>query len=481
MLRSSLKKYTDVQEKACHPKETIENVLEKLKKIDIPILKEIFRIDNLDRIGVPVYVCKVYEEVGNLLGMSESFGKGITSEQAEASALMELIERYSNFTFLLKENFFVESYNNLSKETIPIEFFLAPLPDIFKENGFFEELKNIKLRWNKAYDLVRSEIVSFPLYWFYRIYGTTGWAAGNTLEEATLQALCEIIERHCISVVMEEKLEVPTIEIDSIEIPLLKDLIDKVLSSGIEIVIKDFSLGFEIPTIAVITHDPLAPTSTLKIYGAAGTHPNPKFALIRALTELIQHRAQILYREKVLKKVGGPTYCFLNFKSLEDADFLLKGEKISFDKLPSFSHPDFKVEIEYVVQELYKKGLKPYLIETTNQLLEIPSVIVVIPGARLNRPSTKLHPYLLISRQLMDIKFYKEALFYIEKTFREAPDYKNLPQILSQAAICAKLAGDYKKSMEYYENLLGIYPQLMQSSKFVNEFMEVLELVSTTS
>ncbi len=477
MLRSSIKRYTYSQEKACHPKETIEKVLQKLKTIKVPILKEVFRIDELDRIGVPVYVCKIYEEVENLLGMGESFGKGITPLQAEASALMELIERYNNFSFLSKENYLLEPYESLKEKAVPIELLLAPLHSIFREDSFAEELKNIKLRWNEAYDLVESKTVYFPLYWFYRIYGTTGWAAGNTLEEATLQALCEIIERHCISVVMEERLEVPTIDIESIEDPVLIELIDKITSSGIEIFIKDFSLDFKIPTVAVITHDPLAPTPTLKVYGSAGTHPNPKYALIRALTELIQHRAQVLYRERVLKKPGGPTYCFLKFEKLDDAEFLLKGHKISFERLPFFSDMDFKVEIEYVIEELYKKGLKTFLVETTDEVLQIPSVIVVVPGARLNRPSTKLHPYLLISRQLMDNKLYKEALFYIEMAFKEAPSYKKLPQILSQAGMCAKLAGEYEKSLEYYENLLEISPQLIQSQRFVNELREITELI----
>ena len=202
---------------------------------------------------------------------------------------------------------------------------------------------------------------------------------------------------------MEERLEVPTINIESIENPLIKELIEKFLSSGIEIFIKDFSLNLDIPTLAVISYDPLAPTETLKVYGAAGTHLNPDLALIRALIELVQHRAQVLYREFVQKKRGGPTFCFLKFKDLKDAEFLLKGEKKFFNKLSYFSHPDFKIEIEYVLDKLFKKGLKAYLIETTHPLLKIPSVIITIPGARLNRPSTKLHPYLLIARQLMDI------------------------------------------------------------------------------
>ncbi len=481
MLRSSIKKYTDAQEKACHPKETIEKVLQKLKAIKVPILKEVFRIDELDRIGIPVYACKIYEGVKDFLRMSESFGKGITPLQAEASALMELIERYNNFSYLSRKKYFIESYVNLKEKIIPIDILLRPLHSVFREDSFEESFKNVKLRWIKAYDLVESKIIYFPLYWFYRIYGTTGWAAGNTLEEATLQAICEIIERHCISVIMEEKLEVSTIDIHSIEDQMLIELINQITSSGIEIFIKDFSLDLKIPTVAVVAHDPLAPTPTLKVYGAAGTHPNPKYALIRALTELIQHRAQVLYQEKVLKKPGGHTYCFLKFKELEDAKFLLKGNKISFERLPYFSNIDFKVEIEYIIEELYKKGLKTFLVETTNKVLEIPSVIVVVPGARLNRPSTKLHPYLLISRQLMDIELYKEAFFYIEMAFKEAPSYKRLPQILSQAGMCAKLAGDYKKSLEYYKNLLEVSPQLIHSPKFINEFMEVMKLISEKS
>jgi ribosomal protein S12 methylthiotransferase accessory factor len=475
MLKSCLKKYTYAQEKACSPIETIEKVFKKLNQTEKPILKEVLRIDNLDRIGIPVYLCRVEEEISKSLGVGDSFGKGITPEQAEASALMELVERYSNFSFLLNANPFIDSYINLKGNTIPLESLLFPLHSVFRENSFLEKLKNIKLRWVEAYDLIESKKVIFPLYWFYRIYGTTGWAAGNTLEEATLQALCEIIERHCISIVMEERLEVPTIEIDSIENPLIKDSLKKILSSGIEIFIKDFSLDLGVSTVAIIAYDSLAPTPTLKVYGAAGTHPNPNIALIRAITELVQHRAQVLYREFILNKPGGPTFCFLKFKDLDDAKFLLKGGKISFEHLPYFSHPDFKVEIEYILNKISKKGLKAYLVETTHPMLGISSVIVHIPGARLNRPSTKLHPYLLIARQLMDIEFYKEALFYIEKAFEEAPSYKKLPQILSQAATCAKLAGEYKKSMEYYENLLEIYPQLIGSSKFVNEFINIVE------
>ncbi|HDD35626.1 MAG TPA: hypothetical protein ENF30_02370, partial [Candidatus Desulfofervidus auxilii] len=229
-----------------------------------------------------------------------------------------------------------------------------------------------------------------------------------------------------------------------------------------------------ISTLAAIAHDPLAPTSTLKVYAAAGTHLNPELALVRALIELAQHRAQIIYRELVQGLSGGPTYCFKRFKTIEDVSFLLNGHKVLFDNLNSFSHPDFKVEIEHLLNTISKKGFEVFIVETTHPVLKLPAVIITIPSARLNRPSTKLHPYLLIARQLMDIRKYKDALRYMEETFEKEPSYQRLPQILCQAAVCAKMAGDYQKAVLYYEKAAEVSPHLFRSEKFVADFTEAL-------
>ncbi|HDD45368.1 MAG TPA: tetratricopeptide repeat protein [Candidatus Desulfofervidus auxilii] len=471
MLNSSFKKYTYGQDKACSPTETIKKALNRLYQDKKPILKEILRIDTLDKIGIPVYTCKLNLEVIKALGFEETFGKGITPEQAQASALMELVERYSGFSFL-KKNFLIDSFIKIKEKAIPIENLLLPLPFLFRQNIFVEKLRNVSLCWIEAYNLIKNKKFLFPLPWFYRIYGTTGWAAGNSLEEAILQAICEIVERHCVSIVMEERLEVPTIKIDSINSSLIQELLKKISDAGIELFIKDFSLGLGIPTIAVIAHDPSPPTPTLKVYAAAGTHLNSNFALIRALIEFTQHRAQIIYRELIQKRPGGPTYCFLRFKDLKDANFLIKGDKIPFSNLPSFSHPDFKVEIEYILNLISQRGFEVFVIETTHPSIQLPSVIVTIPGVRLNRPSTKLHPYLLLARQFMDLKDYKKALSYIEETFEDEPSYRKLPQILCQAAVCAKKANNYQKALKYYEEAVEIAPYLLQSEKFVFDFAE---------
>jgi len=122
MLNSSFKKYTYGQDKACSPTETIKKALNRLYQDKKPILKEILRIDTLDKIGIPVYTCKLNLEVIKALGFEETFGKGITPEQAQASALMELVERYSGFSFL-KKNFLIDSFIKIKEKLYQLRIY----------------------------------------------------------------------------------------------------------------------------------------------------------------------------------------------------------------------------------------------------------------------------------------------------------------------------------------------------------------------
>ncbi len=411
--------------------------------------------------------------------MESTFGKGVTPEQAKASALMELVERFSCFSFLRRfDQCLILTYTEVKDQALPLDYLLSPFVSVYRDSETLSALEEVPLVWTKAFELIEAEETLFPLPWFYHIYGTTGWAAGNTAEEAILQALCEIIERHCISRVIEEGLCVPTIDPETIESELIKELLERFAKAGLEIIIKDFSLDLGVSTIAVIAYDPDPIILKLKFYATAGTHPNPELALIRALTELAQHRAQMIYRETVLKQPAGPTFCFPLFRSRDEVNFLYQGERVSFERLPSFSAPDFKTEIEHVISLLREQNFRVYVVETTHKDLDIPAVIVTIPGARLNRPSTKIHPYLLVARQLMNIGRYQEGTAFLEKAFTVQPSLKNSPQILCQAAVCYKKAKDYEKAAEYFQLAQKRAPYLLQSPKFMAEFKEVIKKAS---
>ncbi len=474
MLNSSFKQYTYGQEKACIPEKTVSLAISRWQNLGLSSPR-IISLKEYDRIGLPVYTCSLTRRASSQIEIDSVFGKGITQEQAKASALMELVERVSCLSFLRElENFLISPYTTVKRNSIPLDYLLYPFAPVYREAELLFSLEKVPLIWKEVFDLTKGRSIFIPLHWFYYIYGTTGWAAGNTREEAILQALCEVIERHCISRVIEEKLIVPSIDPKSIKDKLIQELLERFTKAGVELIIKDFSLNLGIPTIAVIAHDPTPIIPKLRFYAAAGTHLNPHFAIIRALTELAQHRAQLVYNEVVLKRPGGPTFCFPQFKSRDEVDFLCQGETITFDMLSSFSSPDFKIEIGYLISILEKQRFQVYMVETTHKDLGIPAIIITIPGARLNRPSTKIHPYLLVARQLMNIAQYQTATEFLEKAFDKQPSLKNSPQVLCQAAACYKKAKNYERAAKYFYLAKERAPYLLQSRKFIAEFDEVL-------
>jgi ribosomal protein S12 methylthiotransferase accessory factor len=476
MIHSCLKNYTFGQDKAFIPKETVRNVLNRLKLKEFFTLNRILRIDELDKIGIPTFIC----EINSNLGISDTCGKGASIEQAKASALMEAIERYSCERFIRKERpFIISSYDNLKEDALSPISLLLPLPSVYQKRDIINELKKLPLPWVRSFSLTDNKYILFPLNWFYFIYGTTGFASGNTLEEAIIQAIGEVIERHNISRVVQEKLYTPSIDISSVNYHIAKSLINKFFEAGIELYIKDFSLGLNIPTIGVLAYDSDPPTNSIKIYNAAGTHLNRDFALIRALTELAQHRAQIIFNENNHKKQYTSTYCFPYFKSLEEACYLVEDKKINpFNKIPTYKHIDFKTEIEKAVDFIKQDDLEVIVTDTTDPELKIPTAAITIPGIRLNRISTKLNPYFYMAKICMDLANYRDAVKYFEKSMDVDPQYKNFPQISCDLAICYKELKMYERSKEYFERTLSLSPKLVYSKKFMNDFMQVIELLN---
>ena len=475
MIHSCLKHYTFGQDKAFIPKETVKTALNRLKQKELFTLSTILRIDELDKIGIPAFIC----EIESNLGLGDSCGKGVSIEQAKASALMEAIERYSCEWFIKqREPFIISSYDNLKENTLSPLSLLLPLPSIYQTDEILNDLKKVPLPWVESFSLTHNKHIFFPLNWFYLIYGTTGFASGNTIQEATLQAIGEVIERHNISRVIQGKLSTPSLDISSVNYHIAKSLIKKFFDVGIELYIKDFSLGLSIPTISVLAYDSNPPSNTVRIYNAAGAHLNRDFALIRALIELAQHRAQIIFNENNHKKPGRPTYCFPYFKTLEEASYLIENkETITFNKMPTYKHADFKLEIEKAVDLIKQDNLEVIVTNTTYPEFQIPAVAVTIPGTRLNRPSTMLNPYFYMAKICMDLGNYRDAIEYFEKSIGIDPQYKNIPQISCDLAICYKRLKMYQQSKEYFEKTLNLSPKLVFSKKFISDFMEVIQFL----
>ena len=98
-LTDALKGYTYDQDKLLTPEETVRRVRDRLAHLDLKLLQETMRIDS-GRLDIPVYLSLLGVDARRVVPTHKQMGKGATPVQAEASALMELVERFSFFTYI---------------------------------------------------------------------------------------------------------------------------------------------------------------------------------------------------------------------------------------------------------------------------------------------------------------------------------------------------------------------------------------------
>jgi hypothetical protein len=131
------------------------------------------------------------------------------------------------------------------------------------------------------------EIEYLPLAMVKSVYGSNGGAAGNTMEEAIVQAISEIVERNHEQKIIHEHIPVPAIPEEVLKkCPIAYQIIGFLRDKGYRIVVKDCSLGTKFPVVCVCIID----ASTGKYHTHFGAHPNFEVALQRTLTEAFQGR-----------------------------------------------------------------------------------------------------------------------------------------------------------------------------------------------
>ena len=101
-LDDAYKTFTLDQDKTLTPEETVHRFRSRLAQIDLDILDRTKRIDT-GRLDIPVYFSTCGKDAQRIIGTRKQMGKGATPSQAEASAVMELAERFSFFSFIVKK------------------------------------------------------------------------------------------------------------------------------------------------------------------------------------------------------------------------------------------------------------------------------------------------------------------------------------------------------------------------------------------
>lgn len=451
-LQNAFKTYTHELDKLVPPRKTIQIVRGSLQKTYTDILTKTLRIDT-GRLGIPVYLSLCGTDAVRTIGTKKQMGKGCTPEQAEASALMELVERYSFFWFIKKAGFLEATYYALQEEALAFQYIplsvYDPDPHHDKNRICFEELP---LRWTRALNVTQGKDTLIPIDWFYLIHEYNGPAAGNSMEEAVLQGLCEVVERHVSSIITHERRKTPSIDPDSIRDPAGQELLYKYKQNGIKIYLKDFSLNTGIPTVGALAYDPSTFPGSSEIIFTAGTTTNPEKSVIRALTEIAQLAGEFQY-----ETTYRPT--LPKFTRLEDAFYLTSNQEVvDIAALPNLSNDNFYQEIKSCAAALEKIGLDVFVMDMTHPEIGIPVVYTIIPGAhfmdRTRENSVSYHAARLAS-QLTD---ENQAVAQIERIASLFPNRYEVRFFLGYAY---ERRGLSEKALSQFEVALNMKPRPM--------------------
>ncbi|NPA94926.1 MAG: tetratricopeptide repeat protein [Thermodesulfobacteria bacterium] len=375
-LKDSYKESGQAYDKVRTPEETLNWALERFSSLGQPVLEEVKRIDK-GRLGIPVFVSRYSPQASAITGTKKQMGKGVTEAQAKASAIMEIAERYSLFRFVKGHQFVVKPYRDVQGDKFDLAHFLKAVHHDSALNEKEEELLvTFPNQWTEGLRALGEAQCSVPFSWMWPIFEYNGSAAGNSLAEAAVQAICEVVERHVCSVISFKRLSTPTIDISSVEDEGLAQLIDKFRSKNIELVLKDFSLDIGIPTVGAIAWDPSTYPERSEIVYTAGTSTSPVRAAIRAITEVAQLAGDFDTEGRYLES-GLP-----KFATLEEAKYVLDApETVKLNQLPDCSSSNFRQEVHLLATALDEAGLPVYLTDITDQELGIPAVYAMVPGS----------------------------------------------------------------------------------------------------
>jgi len=525
ILKDAYKGYTLDQDKILTPEETVRRFREKLKAVDLDILEQTVRIDN-GRLDLPIFFIICGRDAEEVMGTKKQMGKGGTPHQSEASAVMELAERFSFFSFCKNEkNFFVEKYRNINDHALSFEAIAKSVhddsPDLEKAREIFSGLP---LKWAWAYNLTRDKEVLIPFNWFFTINEFNGPSAGNCVEEAVLQGICELVERHVSSIISRNKLKTPAIDLESATDPLVLEMLQKFKKVGVNLYATDFSLDTGIPSVGVLAYDPSTFPENSEIIWTAGTTPDPQKALSRAITEVAQLGGDFNTNSNYVAS-GLP-----KFRELSEVDFIIESEStVRISNLQNIANDNIKTEVENCVSALSRIDMEVILVNTTHSKLEVPAFYAIIPGAHFREraagTSVGMFSAKLVAESVepawaieelrkMDkllpnkyyIKFFKglsllsmdeplNALKHLDSALALEPKKQDIPSIYSYMGVCHKELEQYKEAIQVLEkgekydkdrtdiyNLMGFcYFKLKEHEKAIQCFRKVLQLDPTSA
>ena len=380
------------------PYDETERRLERL--LDLVPITRIYDAAPLDRIGLPVW-----SAVTPLAAdLTVHAGKGASAQAARISAIMEAIERVSAEAVPLRR---VRSapFADLEAEALDPELFDLPFSTAYT--------REVPCSWIEGHDLLGARDVWVALDLVIspareRICTgpeTNGLAAGNTVIEAVLHAVYELIERDAAAHERflrryGEGAQVPPLRLVSLDaLPTSACAwIAQLQDAGLRVTVQELTHDVDVPVFRAVLTDRSFPGREGQAvrFEGLGCDLDPERALIRALSEAGQSHTAVL--------VGARDAFEGNREEMSTARFLERLlTRTVVEPFAGRARPpdDLTERLRIVLERLAKAGFRHcVMVELTRADLQVPVVRVLVPGAAGPVGETTRRPSLRLLRGL---------------------------------------------------------------------------------
>ena len=385
---------TYIKGKDCALESTIETMHAKLKAWDI-------QVEEVSWLNPVPYVHSLHIRDASC-GLMFTNGKGASKKSCLASALGEYFERLScnyffadyylgeeiaqdSFVHYPDEKWFEDEDGEMPEGLLDEDLwsFYDPDEDMDAES-IYDFNSSATERGICALPFIRQSdkaCIYFPVNIIGNLYVSNGMAAGNSENEARVQALSEICERYVKNKVIAEGLSLPEIPAEVIaRTPHIEASIEKIKAFGYELRLADASLGGVFPVISVTLINPKAGT----ILASFGAHPSFEVALERTVTELLQGRGLEQVDDCLVPSFNGAEVAdshnlvehFINATGMVSYRFFTSEydyEFVDWDHDASTGS-----EFEYLCSVIHDRGFEIYIADYTH--LDVYTCRILVPG-----------------------------------------------------------------------------------------------------
>ena len=282
--------FTTLRHQLYRERRPADTLVEAKRLTDRVGISRVTDITRMDRLGLPVFAS--VRPRGQVLRVHA--GKGLTVLDAEVGAYMEAIEFAAAELDATRDRLHEQSLKQVQRQFLDLRIVdFAPVVGRVVD-------PTAPILVVPCEDIQTQQVVFLPAELIFVPFeagprgifgwGTNGLASGNSVDEATLHALLEILERDAISM---NRVRDGSQWLDPTDLPYpFAGLVQEWLSLGFRISVRYVPNVFSLPCFEATIDDSAA--AGVRASGGAGLHLDREVALGRAICEAAQSRLSLI-------------------------------------------------------------------------------------------------------------------------------------------------------------------------------------------